>query len=143
MKIFCRFSRPEQLHSDQERQLESELVNEICTLKNALRTTRNAMARYRAIQSDSIGYAAVHYTVGNHQADWQQHIRKLCLAFNSSIHSSTGFSPFFLTFWRQVNYMSVLLHAVACMEKPFVGQVMPSLHVLAVKMSLSNRNQYG
>ena len=40
-------------------------------------------------------------TIGNHQADWQHHISKLCLAYNLSIHSTTGFSPFFLMFGRQ------------------------------------------
>ena len=29
-EVYCRFSPPEQLHSDQGRQLESELIGEIC-----------------------------------------------------------------------------------------------------------------
>ena len=65
-KMFCRFSPPEQLHSDQGRQFESELLKEICTLLH-IRKTRttpyhpqcNGMVG--AIQSDSIGYA-VHYS---------------------------------------------------------------------------------
>ena len=31
-ELFCRFSPPEQLHSDQGRQFESELIEEICKL---------------------------------------------------------------------------------------------------------------
>ena len=41
-------------------------------------------------------------TAHNHPSDWDFYIRKVCLAYNSSIHSSTGFSPFFLMFGREV-----------------------------------------
>ncbi|KAL5491798.1 hypothetical protein EMCRGX_G017162 [Ephydatia muelleri] len=103
-EMFCRFSPPEQLHSDQGRQFESDLVKEICELLQ-IRKTRttpyhpqcNGMVeRFNRTLLDMLSTA-----VGNHQADWQQHIRKLCLAYNSSVHSSTGFTPFFLMFGRQ------------------------------------------
>ena len=40
-EIFMRFSAPEQLHSDQGRQFESQLMNEVCKLLhvNKTRTT--------------------------------------------------------------------------------------------------------
>eukprot|EP00731_Ephydatia_muelleri_P039068 Em1080g2a len=37
-KMFCRFTPPEQLHSDQGRQFESELLKEICTLLHIRKT---------------------------------------------------------------------------------------------------------
>eukprot|EP00731_Ephydatia_muelleri_P039166 Em1164g1a len=104
-EMFCRFSPPEQLHSDQGRQFESELVKEICVLLQIRKThttpyhpqCNGMVERFNRTLLDMLAT-----TIDNHQADWQHHIRKLCLAYNSSIHSTTGFSPFFLMFGRQV-----------------------------------------
>ena len=61
-EMFCRFSPTEQLHSDQGRQFESELLKEICiSEKHAPRPTTAVQWHGGAIQSDSIGYA-VHYS---------------------------------------------------------------------------------
>ena len=118
-EIFCRFSPPEQLHSDQGRQFESDLVKEICELLQ-IRKTRttpyhpqcNGMVeRFNRTLLDMLSTA-----VGNHQADWQQHIRKLCLAYNSSVHSSTGFTPFFLMFGRQAKLPIDLMYGTNQME---------------------------
>lgn len=47
-EVFCRFSPPEQLHSDQGKQFESSLILEICEILNisksrTLPTIRNVM----------------------------------------------------------------------------------------------------
>ena len=42
-QLFCRFSPPEQLHSDQGRQFESQLLQEICAL---LKITCSHMKSY-------------------------------------------------------------------------------------------------
>jgi len=104
-EMFCRFSPPEQLHSDQGRQFESELVKEVCKLLGVKKTRTtpyhpqgNGMVeRFNRTLLDMLST-----TVGNHPASWEQNIRKVCLAYNSSVHSSTGYSPFFLMFGRQV-----------------------------------------
>ena len=118
-EMFCRFSPPEQLHSDQGRQFESDLVKEICKLLQ-IRKTRttpyhpqcNGMVeRFNRTLLDMLSTA-----VGNHQADWQQHIRNLCLAYNPSVHSSTGFTPFFLMFGRQAKLPIDLMYGTNQME---------------------------
>ena len=104
-ELFCRFSPPQQLHSDQGRQFESELIEEICKLLEIRksRTTPyhpqgNGMVE--RINRTLLDMFAT--TAHNHPSDWDLYIRKVCLAYNSSIHSSTGFSPFFLMFGREV-----------------------------------------
>ena len=111
--MLCRFSPPEQLHSDQGRQFESELLNKICTLLHITNTCimpyypqcNGMVQRFNLTLLDMLST-----TVGNHQANWQQHIRKLCLAYNSSIHSSTGFSPFLLMFGCQIKLSINLMY---------------------------------
>ena len=104
-EMFCRFSPPEQLHSDQGRQFESELVKEICKLLGVRKTHTtpyhpqgNGMVeRFNRTLLDMLST-----TVGDHPSNWEHNLRKVCLAYNSSVHASTGFSPFFLMFGRQV-----------------------------------------
>ena len=34
----------------------------------------------------------------DHPWDWEQHIRKTCVAYNTSVNSTTGYTPFYLMF---------------------------------------------
>ena len=105
-EMFCRFSPLEQLHSDQGRQFESQLIKEICNLLHIrkshttpYRPQGNGMVeRFNRTLLDMLATV-----VGDHPSDWEMYIRKLCFAYNISTHSSTGFTPFYLMFGRQAS----------------------------------------
>ena len=119
-EMFCRFSPPEQLHSDQGRQFESELVKEICKLLGVRKTHTtpyhlqgNGMVeRFNRTLLNMLST-----TVGDHPSNWEHNLRKVCLAYNSSVHASTGFSPFFLMFGRQVTLPVDLMYGISHEEE--------------------------
>ena len=105
-EMFCRFYPPEQLHSDQGRQFESGLIKEIC---NILRIKKTRTSPYHP-QCDGLveqfnrtllDMPAT--TTKNHPFDWEDQLRKVCMTYNTSVHSSMGFTPFYLMFGCQAN----------------------------------------
>ena len=103
-EFFFRFSPPEQLHTDQGRQFESELVAEVCKLLgiNKTRTTAyhpqsdGLVERFNRTLLSMLATAA-----SENPFDWEEHLRPLCMAYNTSVQSTTGFTPFSLMFGRQ------------------------------------------
>ena len=105
-EFFCFFGTPRQLHSDQGRQFESQLFQEICKLLgiNKTRTTP-----YRP-QSDgmverfnrTIQQMLKHF-VNNNRNDWDDHLPYLMMAYRASQHESTGCSPNLLMLGREVS----------------------------------------
>ena len=102
--FFCRFSTPEQLHSDQGRQFESNLLAEVCQILG-IRKTRTTpyhpqcdglVERFNRTLLNMLAT-----TTKDHPADWENHIRKVCMAYNTSVQSTTGYTPFYLMFGRQ------------------------------------------
>ena len=103
-RIFLRFSLPHQLHSDQERQFDSTIIKEVYSL---LQISKTRTTPYRP-QSDSMVerfnltlLSMLATTTADHPWDWEENLRKLCYAYNTSAHSSTGHTPFILMFGRQ------------------------------------------
>ena len=102
--MFYRFSIPEQLHSDQGRQFESEVMQEICHLLQ-VQKTRTTPGH---LQSDGLVERfnrtllnMLSTVVGDLHSTWDQHLRAICMAYNTSVQPSTGYSPFCLIFGRQ------------------------------------------
>ena len=104
-EFFFRFSPPEQLHSDQGRNFESDIISEVCKLLGVAKTRTTP---YHP-QSDSL-VERFNRTLLNMLAtaakerpfDWEGQLRRLCLAYNTSVHPTTRHTPFYLMCGRQV-----------------------------------------
>ena len=104
-EFFCRFSPPEKLHSDQGRNFESAVIAETCKLLGIQksRTTTchpqsdGLVERFNRTLMDMLAKS-----VREHPSSWEEHICRLCLAYNTSVNPTTGHTPFFLMFGRQV-----------------------------------------
>ena len=104
-EFFFRFSPPERLHSDQGQNFESAIVTEVFKLLGVekSRTTPyhpqsdGLVEQFNRTLLDMLATA-----VRDRPFECEQYLRRLCLAYNTSVHPTTGFSPFYLMFGRQV-----------------------------------------
>ena len=102
--VFCQFGMPEQLHSDQGKQFESKLIQELCKILKISKTRTTAyhpqcdslVERFNRTLQDMI--ATITF---DHPFDWEEALPKVCFAYNTSIHSTTGYSPFYLMYGRE------------------------------------------
>ena len=118
-EVFLRFSPPEQLHSDQGHQFESALIAEICKLLQ-IRKTRTTpyhpqcdglVERFNRTLLSMMATCAE-----GHPFDWEQQLRKVCMAYNTSVQSSTGFTPFYLMFGRQARLPVDIIYGTGAPE---------------------------
>ena len=116
-EFFLRFSPPERLHSDQGRNFESSVIAEVCQLLGVekSRTTPyhpqsdGLVERFNRTLLDMLATA-----VGEKPFEWEQNLRRLCFAYNTCIHPTTGYSPFALMFGRQARLpMDIVLGATS------------------------------
>ena len=105
-EMFCQFSLPEKLHSDQGRQFEGEVVTQLCRL---LAIEKTHTTPYHP-QSDGLVerfnqtlLSMLATCLEDHPNEWDQYLSKLCMAYNSSVQSTTGYSPYFLMFGRDAH----------------------------------------
>ena len=103
-EFFLRFAPPERLHSDQGRNFESAVIVEACKLLgiDKSRTTPyhpqsdGLVERFNRTLLNMLSTA-----VNDQPFQWEQNLRRLCFAYNTSVHPTTGFTPFSLMFGRQ------------------------------------------
>ena len=103
-EFFFRFSIPEQLHSDQGRQFESEVIAETCRLLKVAKTrttpyhpqSDGLVERFNRTLLSMLSTAAAGQPFA-----WEDHLRRLCMAYNTSVHPTMGYTPFALMFGRQ------------------------------------------
>ena len=138
-KVFYRFSPPEQLHSDQGCQFESLLVAEVCRLLGIQKTRTTA---YHP-QSDGLverwNRTLLHSLstyVKDHPESWEDHVRPTSMAYNTSVHTTTGFTPFFLMFGQQAKLPVELMYGI-----PETELILSTMYASQLKSSLTEAYQ--
>ncbi|CAG2249075.1 unnamed protein product [Mytilus edulis] len=103
--FFCRFGIPCQMHSDQGRQFESGLFKELCaklkidkTRTTSFRPQSNGLVeRYNRTLENTISKY-----ISKNQRDWDEQLPWALMAYNSSEHETTKFSPSMLMLGREL-----------------------------------------
>ena len=133
-EMFCRFSPPEQLHSDQGRQFESHLLAEVCKLLGIQKTrttpyhpqSDGLVERWNRTLLQSLATS-----VEDHPENWDEFVRQICMAYSTSVHPTTGFTPFYLMFGRQAKLPVELMYGT-----PETETMPPSQYAMTLKTSL-------
>ena len=105
-EFISRFGTPLQIHTDQGKEFESELFQELC--KN-LEIDKTRTAPYRP-NSDGLVerfnktlQQMLKVFVNSHRNDWDDHIPYLLMAYRSTIQESTGCTPNKLMLGREIS----------------------------------------
>ena len=106
IEVLLRYGCPAQLHSDQGREFESELMAKMCELFE-IEKTRTTPYRpqsdgmverlNRTIQDMLAMY------IDNYQRDWDDHLPFVVSAYRNSIHESTGCTPNLIMFGHEIS----------------------------------------
>ena len=106
-QFFCRFVMPRQLHTDQGRNCESNLLKEVCQLLGIEKTqttpynprSDGLVERFNRTLLDTV---AKYLSPDSNQRDWDEQVPFALMAYRSSIQESTGETPNMMMIGREV-----------------------------------------
>ena len=99
--IVCHFGMPSVIHSDQGREFENKVMHELCILGGSHKTkttpyhpeSDGLVERFNRTLLMMLSMFA-----GEQKEDWDDLLPPVMMAYRSSVHESTGFSPYRLMF---------------------------------------------
>ena len=85
-QLCCRFSPPDQLHSDQGKQFESEVMQEVCNIlgiKKSRTSPYHPQCDGLVERSNRTLLSMLATTTQSHLIDWEDQLPKVCMAYGS------------------------------------------------------------
>ena len=107
-QFICRFGVPHQLHSDQGRNFEAQIIQDICTLLGTEKTRTtpyhpSSDGFVERFNSTMMNMVSKLIDPSRRQRDWDEKLQVAMLAYRSTPQTSTGESPHMLMLGRETN----------------------------------------
>jgi RNase H-like domain found in reverse transcriptase/Reverse transcriptase (RNA-dependent DNA polymerase)/Integrase zinc binding domain/Integrase core domain/gag-polyprotein putative aspartyl protease len=103
--IFCRYGVPLELHSDQGRNFESNVFQNVCRLLGIRKTRTTPLHPQSDGMVERFNRTLENHlriVVNEHQTDWDRHLPLFLLAYRSAVHETTGQTPASVIFGREL-----------------------------------------
>ena len=112
---------PRYLHTDQGRNFESNLVKELCRLLGITKTrttpyhpqSDGMVERFNRTLLNMLSISAQ-----ENETDWDLHLPAVMLAYRTSVHATTGETPFMLMFGREVSLPIDIMYGTPTSKLP-------------------------
>ena len=104
-RFITRFGAPFQIHSDQGPEFESKLVSEVCKLLGVDKTRTTSYHPQSDGQVERFNRTLLSMLskyVHENQKDWDLHLQKVVMAYRTSKHQTTQYTPAYLLFGREL-----------------------------------------
>ena len=75
-------------------------------------------------------------TTKEYPFDWEEQVRKVCMAYNTSVHATTGYTPLYLMFGRETKLPADLMFGT-----PSPAEESPDTYARNLKKSLESASE--